>query len=248
MPRVTHVAKARERFERIPVTDNNGATVQSEVARTTKTGRAVTRRQSKPDHSKPLPPLVCDHCRKPIEVGTSYKWIAPKIGGRKNRHESCPGWHPWEYSSALWARLAEIEHNAITAFSTSIIEDPSDVESIMQDAAEEARAIAEEKREAAENIREGFQHDTYLSEELDEQADSIESWADDLESFDVPELPEPEEEDCEECEGSGNLGEENCDTCGGSGQITPDEPTDDQMDEWRNEVESAMSDALQAPI
>ena len=46
---------------------------------------------------------------------------------------------------------------------------------------------------------------------LNETADSLESWADEIENFDVPERGV-----CEDCEGSGSI---TCDACEGDGEI-----------------------------
>ena len=37
---------------------------------------------------------------------------------------------------------------------------------------------------------------------------------------------------------------EPCDECGGTGKVTPEDPTDEQMDEWRSEVEDAVNGVL----
>ena len=95
------------------------------VDRKTKSGREVTARKSVPDKSKPLPPPRCDHCGNPIEVGTPYKWIAPRsgpYGGTKRyRHESCPTWNVWEYSNSLSALIAAAQHDAQEALTSAKI-------------------------------------------------------------------------------------------------------------------------------
>lgn len=39
-----------------------------------------------------------------------------------------------------------------------------------------------------------------------------------------------------------------CEECEGSGKITPEEPTEDQMDEWREEVRSEFSMVSEPPV
>jgi DnaJ-class molecular chaperone len=83
------------------------------------------------------------------------------------------------------------------------------------------RDLAEEKRESAQNIENGFGHPTYQSEELTQQADDLETWADDIEQAEVPALVDYP---CDSCQGEG---ESDCDACNGEGTIT------DQTDEDR---------------
>ncbi len=109
----------------------------------------------------------------------------------------------------------------------------------MTDAAEVVREIAEEKRESAQNIEDGFGHSTSASEELSSLADELEEWATSIENADIPEYPDANDADCEECEGSGSIGEDNCEECGGSGH--PSEPTEEQLEEWRMDVEDVTS-------
>jgi hypothetical protein len=271
MPRITHVKAAQQRYERVPVIDEDtGQPKVTSVNRTTKSGRAVTMAVTRDDRSKPLPPYTCGYCHEPIAIGTPYKHISPKsgpYGGRTlRRHESCPTWQVWDYSSSLSARLAQIEHEFSTALADAA--GPDDVTSALETAAESVRELAGEKRESSEAIVEGFQHSTSQSDELEEQADALESWADEIENVSVPEYPEPEEEDCGECAGTGKIVQlyedsdpepwrpgsyaegvvRDCGECEGTGQVTPDEPTDDQVDEWRGEVESETSIVGEPPV
>lgn len=288
MARVTHVKRAQQRYRTVPVLDESGQPKRVPVfkkgtdqRRTSKTGREQTMLVTRQDREHPLAPYTCDHCHKPIEVGTPYKWIAPKsgpYGGRRlNRHESCPTWQVWEYSSSLSARVAQISYDFWTAFDGGF-DDPDDVTSMLEDAASEIESLAEEKRESATNIEDGFGHPTTASEELEQVADELESWAEDIRQADVPEKPEPEEADCETCGGNGKddcqtcegTGESEetgddgvpvpCTDCGGSGQTdcedcegsgtteAPEDPTDEQMDEWRDEVRDAVSIVDECPV
>lgn len=290
MPRVNHVKKAQQRYKTVPVLDENGNPTyrENQRARPTKRGVTVTRqRVTVADKNQPLPPLRCDFPGCPsgvIAVGESYKWIKPKSGpyggSQRNRHESHPSWHPWEYSSSLGARTAQIQHEAWEAINSTNLESPEDVTSVLEWVADEVRGLVEEKRESASNIEDGFGHPTSQSEELEGIADELESWADDIENADVPELPDPEEVDCAECEGNG-VTDEGCDdcqgagviedtegnitgdcsTCGGdgqvevdcadcdgSGQVESEEPTAEQMDAWRDEVEQLFSIIDECPV
>lgn len=199
--------------------------------------KSARKRYDAEGNAKPL--LTCDTCSRSIEVGSSYKHMSIKTGPYSSRQlvrcAICPDWQIWEYSTSTSARLAEIAHNVRLAASDA--EDKEYVESALSDAAEAVREIANEKREAAQNIEDGFGHSTSQSDELNELADNLDSWADEIEAIDIPEYPDPTDADCEHCNG-GVSGEEDCGECLGSGH--PDEPTQDQLDGWKSEVESAI--------
>jgi DnaJ-class molecular chaperone len=120
----------------------------------------------------------------------------------------------------LSARLAEISYHFFLALLDA--EDPDAVQAALEDAAQGARDLAEEKRESASNIEDGFGHPTSMSEELEEIAQTLDGWADEIEFVEVPDLPEPEPEECDECEGSGE-DEIACYTCDGTGEVEDDD-------------------------
>ena len=253
MAKITHVKEARQRYTMIPVLDGDGTQVVTETSRKTRAkpgrdSRAIRRRQTRPDLTRPLPPRTCDHCRKPIEIGTPYKWMAPRsgpFGSRKMyRHEGCPTWKRWEYSNSLDARLAQISYEFGSAIADATSK--SEVEDALATAADAARELAEEKHESAQNTEDGFGHPTSQSEELSDLADRLDYWADEIEAVSVPDFPEPGEGDCETCEGE--PGNTECDACGGSGRATPDEPAEDQVDEWHSEVESETALVGEPPV
>jgi hypothetical protein len=310
MPRITHVAKAQQRYETKPVIDpatgeqKRTPVMRNGVQRTTKRGKPIFMEITEPDKTKPLPPYKCDSCHQEILPGTPYKHISPRsgpYGGRTlRRHEACPTWNVWEYSSSLSARVAEISHNAWTDFSDTTFESTDDVQEWLNTVAEAIREIAQEKEEAADNIEEGFQHETMQSQELRDVSEQLNSWADDVENVSIPDYPEAEEVDCEDCEGVGNFSidekleearrrravliakpltdlethaqvvkelhaldklirvlEERiadgdytleCDTCDGAGKVEPEEPDQDQIDQWRDEVQGEASVIDECPV
>ena len=61
----------------------------------------------------------------------------------------------------------------------------------------------------------------------------------------MPDLPDPDDVDCDECDGTGKVAvegqdgeddDDECDECDGTGH--PAETTDDQITEWRDDIES----------
>jgi len=281
MARVTHVKRAQQRYETVPVIDpetqepKRTPVMRDGVQRTTKRGKPIFMTVTAEDRSKPKPLYDCDFCKKPIEIGTPYKHITPKsgpYGGRKRtRHESCPTWQVWEYSSSLSARTAQISFEFENALSN--VETPDDVQSALDDAAASVREIAEEKRESASNIEDGFGHPTSASEELEQVADDLDGWADEIESVDIPELPEPEpitkwyvngpeaqslaedgfedEQDARDAlenHLAENPDEDEDDWVVESDEEDGEEPTEDQMSEWRDEVVDATSIVDECPV
>lgn len=202
MPRVNHVKRAQQRYATKPVIDPatgeqkrtpmmNSRTGEQKV---TKSGRPVFLRITERDLDSPKPMPRCDypqcaHEDREIAVGSPYKWIQPSGGAMRSRHADCPSWNVWEYSSSLSARIAEIQHGTADS-----IESVEDAEAWAADKAQEIRDLAEEKRESAQNMEEGFGHETSQSQELNETADQLEEWADEVENVDLPDEPEDEDE------------------------------------------------------
>lgn len=272
MARVTHVKKAQQRYETKPVLDETGQPVKIALtkadgspkmtsAKRGRTPRPVFITKTEPDKTRPKPLHTCGKCGETIQVGQPYKWIKPKsgpYGGRLMvRCGTCPTWQVWDYSSSLSAQVARIEHDATNAVGGC--EDPSDVEALLNDAAESIRELAEQKRESAGNIEDGFGHATYQSEELEQQADDLDGWADEVEDAEVPDQDDfldEDDVDCDECQGTGQVdnpdwdeddedseAEVECPECEGLGQVENDDP-DVDLDEWREAVMESVSDAL----
>jgi hypothetical protein len=278
MARVTHVKKAQQRYATVPVLDGDGKpkktpVMKNGVQKTTKRGAPVFMTVTVADKTKPLPPYKCDSCGNEIAIGSPMKHITPKSGPyggtKRTRHESCPTWQVWEYSNSLSARLMQIAHDFEQAIEG--VESPEDVTSALEDAATAIEEIAEEKREGAQNIEEGFGHPTSASEELEQTADSLSDWATEIEQVDVPELPETEERyfvtngdgvvsDLFETDGydteadaehalASHRDDEGTEDDGFEVEgIEPDEPTEEQMDDWRSEVEDAVSIINEPPV
>jgi hypothetical protein len=208
------------------------------------------RQRHNPDGTaKPL--NTCDSCGKEIAVGSPYKYMSIKTGPYSSRKlvrcADCSDWHIWEYSNSTSARVAQIVHEAETSLADADDEDAA--RDIMQTAAEAARDLAEEKREGASNIEDGFGHPTQQSEELTDLADQLDEWAESLEQASIPDFPDAQDAECEECSGAREVTRDEthlvpCPECDGRGH--PDEVTEDQLEEWRDELVS-MSELSDGP-
>jgi hypothetical protein len=318
MARITYVKHAQQRYATVPVIDpETGQQKRTPVMRNgrqkvTKRGMPVFMDVTVADKTRPLPNLTCGKCRKEILPGDPYKHISPRsgpYGGRKLiRCGACPNWHVWEYSSSLSARVAQIQHDAWDSFDGTTFESNDDVESWLQDVASQVRELAEEKEEGASNIEDGFGHETYQSAELREASENLNSWADEIEGVSLPDFPEAEEVDCDECSGGGQVENEehtrlvdqldmftaqfrtlvkkwaepgptqwdpdlkaeiqtckaniretqadlddqeeeiDCVTCDGSGQVEGDEPSEEQVSAWQDEVRDVISVIDESPV
>jgi hypothetical protein len=230
MPSIKHIAKARQRYEMVPVIDPESGQQKTVpvnrpdgTPKTDKRGNAVTRKVTQADLTKPLPPRRCDYpsCPEPdkvIAIGTAFKCLSIKqqFGGRELfRHETCPAWQPWEYSSSLSARISQIQSYALDSAGW---ETEDDAKSAAEDAASQIRELSEEKGEAADNMESGFGHETEQSQELRQTADDLESWASEVESaLDSVSFPDAEDDNM---------------------------PTNDEMEQWRDEAQQAIQYAL----
>ena len=235
MASITRVKAAQQRYETVPVLDGAGQPVRIPLTRedgspkTDKRGEPIFITKTVPDKSRPKPAENCGKCGKTIEVGDPYKHMSPKSGPyggtRLVRCADCEDWHVWEYSSSLSARLAEVSYY----FWENLVEVTSadDVTDALANAAQAITDIASEKRESAENIESGFQHSTYQSDELNEQADSLDNWAQEIENADVPNEPEP----------TWNSETE---------EWVP--PTAEELEDWRSELQDACSIVDDVPV
>jgi hypothetical protein len=157
-------------------------------------------------------PLTCGYCSKPINVGESYKWIKTRPhraarGVRRIRHTYHPNWKPSETTSSVHLSIIYGAQETAEA-DLEALSDPDnadDAEDFLEAVKEAATAFAEGIREAsetyresAEAIEEGFGHPTYQSEELADNSEAVEQWADDVESINFEGF-EGEDAVCEWC-------------------------------------------------
>lgn len=159
--------------------------------------RTKSTRQRKNKDGSNAPQPVCEVCKTTIEVGMPHKNVSVRQGSFSVLRIRCvnePDWKPWEVSSSLSARLEEVSYNFWQALG-SAYESEDDVRSALSEAAEAIREIAEEKRDSAQNIEYGFGHSTWQSDELNETADSLDSWADEVENLYIPDPEDADELD-----------------------------------------------------
>jgi hypothetical protein len=276
MARITHVKSAQQRYYQVPVLNEDGTPKQTPVLRkdgtpkTTKKGRPILMRVTVADKSRPKPNLRCDFPGCTIDggeilPGTPYKHVSPKsgpYGGRqRNRHAAHPSWQQWDLSNSISAQAARIAHDFWDQFETLTEIDASFVTDLLNTAAEEIRELAEQRRESAQNIEDGFGHAVSMSDELNQNADDLDYWADEVESVDIEDADdiEPEKVTCEECEGSGIIDVEveedgdpetdECGNCNGSGEVDDeDADADAAFDEWFDNARDACSVIDECPL
>jgi hypothetical protein len=245
MARAYLVKRAQARYETKPVIDpatgeqKQTPKMRRGVQMTDKRGRPIFMKVTERDLARPKPMPCCSLCRTEIKVGESYTYTETYNSTIVRCGRPCPPPKQWEYSSSLSARLAQIQHEN----DFSDCEDGNDFVEARDAFAAAVRELAGEKQESAQNIEDGFGHETSQSAELADIADQLEGWADDIEAVELPDYPEPEETDCDECNGTGEADDEgggSCENCDGCGQVIPDEPTEEQIDEWREACVAAL--------
>lgn len=148
----------------------------------------------------------CFRCGHEIQVGEAYKKWSFRMRPRGSRTVyACKDHSPRASDLTQSPHLAgfySAQESATDALNDwrpeapPVGEEPdaAEVDSILESCAEEFRAVAEGLRESAEAITDGFGHETYQSEELEERAQTAEDAADQLEAdFDVPFFETPED-------------------------------------------------------
>lgn len=109
------------------------------------------------------------------KVGQSYYWWKFRNGGKRYSLERPK---PWDLTQSPFRKqYLMIEHS----ISTMTAESFDDLESQIESITEEIRQLGEECRENRENMPESLQ-DSETGQLLEERADGMESWADELEN------------------------------------------------------------------
>lgn len=124
----------------------------------------------------------CQRCGATISPGDKYRVVSRRYAGKIIR---CMGAEceikRWELTSSdKLAELYRIEDELSCL--DPYVYDPHSLATDVTGYAEQVREVAEQYRESATNIEDGFGHETFMSQELNDKADEVESWADDLEN------------------------------------------------------------------
>ncbi len=226
MARVHYVKKAQARYERVPLLDDQGQPVLTPVMRrdgtqkTTRKGKPVFVRPTVNDLSRPKPNLECGKCGVEIAPGDPYKWVQPKSsvygGSKRYRCTACPTWRPSELTSSKMAGVYAAQEQCDDQVYGC--EDVDALEALRDDLADQIEQVGDEYEEAAQNIIDGFGHDTVQSDDLQQKAEELRAWADEIRGTDFDEFEEPDEE--------------------------PDEDADDVRESWLEDQQAKLADVL----
>lgn len=261
MARITRVKKAQQRYETVPVLNEDGTVKRTPVIDKRTGEQKVSKRGpvfmtvTVQDKTKPLPPLECDWpgcdiTEGKIHPGQSYKHISPKSGPyggiQRNRHDIHPDWNIWDYSYSVSAQAARVQHdmhNTIDSFEFTAYED---FDSLRDEIAEQADDFVNERDEAVSNMPEGLQDGSQAQEYFE----AAESWKDEIDQADAPDSEsDKDSRDCTACDGTGNVEEddedghrtEECSNCDGLGTVNEvDTPSED----WIEEAKSVLRDLV----
>lgn len=139
-------------------------------------------------------PGKCEECGVRLPVGSGYKHMSVGFRGVKRvRCTNCPDWKLSERESGHVASVYAAQEDAHERIDTLTFDDdpsPEDVESalvdILQDVATAAEEASEAYGEAFDNMPEGLQQgDT--GQQLEQMKDSLEDYANEVTSLDLPE-------------------------------------------------------------
>lgn len=201
----------------------------------------------------------CEKCLTDIGKGSPYKWMAVKLRGhnpssRKIRCEGCEDWHEWEWNPSLPAQAKRIAHDTEeTLRYHRIYSNEAGAEAIMREAASDVDILANTRQVSADRARRAFGDQNFRTRQFDGDATALRRWAQRFRSWHCSPLPEPELTDCSLCSAKGmDLdagGDSSCFECQGAGRYIPEEPSEEQLDDWRIEVaDDAMEVLEECPI
>lgn len=182
----------------------------------------------------------CGSCGETIPVGAGYRWIKPRYGGKRTRclKPACRFRSSDLVSSDKLQRVYGAQETIEDFIASWDGLDLDDVKNALDEAATEIDDVASEYRESADNIRSSFSEST-TADDCEEKADGLESWAQELrdavDSIDDRPFPADEEEDEEDDSASEDEREE---------AKKAAEAKAEKLQEWIDEVKSAVHDAL----
>ncbi len=151
----------------------------------------------------------CQRCGKEIFAGEKYYWWSNRVGfGKQMKSKKtvrCENHKPESWEMSGNPSVLEREEN-ISDWSAQAaeLESAEDAKELLGEIATYAEERQQEEEEKADNIRDGFGHDTFQSEELDEKAqawDEFHTLAADAAESGLPAYPvfeDPDELDAED--------------------------------------------------
>ena len=136
--------------------------------------------------------LNCRACGQPIQIGEPYKWFKQKQargGIKKCYHPGCtipPSHRTTSRMGTIWDAQADLSLDGCESL--------DDISTAMQEFAETVREVGNEYTESADNMESGFGHETEQSQEIRERGEGLETWAEELESWEFQgEVPEEDD-------------------------------------------------------
>jgi hypothetical protein len=136
--------------------------------------------------------LSCHRCHQPIEYGQPYRWFKLKQarGGIKRAfHPGCP----IRPSDRTTSRLGQV-WDAQDAFDAYVADSAAELQGMLELLAETVTGVADEYRESVDAMEQGFGHRTSQADELEERAQALDVWAEDLQEWE-PSVSEPPDRD-----------------------------------------------------
>lgn len=130
-------------------------------------------------------------------LGDGYRWIKFNRGPKKIRcmKPECAFRASDMTTSDKLSRVYAAQETAQDVVDSWDGEDIETLREALQTAAEEIREVASEYNESADNMEQAFPNGSPTIDDCREKAESLESWADELEQNDLTEWDGPEEED-----------------------------------------------------
>lgn len=128
----------------------------------------------------------CESCREEITAGQGYRYIAPRYGGKRKRHATCPVWRQSEMTSGKIATAYAAQeggHDSLEALEPptpdTLAAFVDDVKAILEEVATGADECSADYQDGFDNMPENFQNGP-TGEEIQEKIDYLESWAEEL--------------------------------------------------------------------
>jgi len=139
-------------------------------------------------------PGECGACGKVIEIGQPYKWAKGRYTAKKIRCEKCL-FKPSDLTSSKMGTIYDAQEDAQKNIDGWDGEDGSvdDLRSALEELASVVNEVAEEYRDSASSVNDVVQNNP-MAEEWEEKADSLESWAGELEGASLEDYDEDNEQ------------------------------------------------------